>query len=383
MRLIEARIACASRLLLAVLASGLLAAAPAAAGPTMLVEEATGRVIYAEEPDQRWFPASLTKILTAYVVFDAIKAGKVKLETQVPLSEKARGQPATRIGLKAGIPLNVEQALRGLILRSANDFAMALAELVGESEEGFATLMNATAKRLGMTRSHFKNPHGLPDPEQYTTARDMAILAIAVLRDFPERAEMFSTMQFVIHRGTFHSQNDLLRTFEGADGMKTGFTCGAGYNVVATATREGRRMIAVVMGEAQRDERSVRAAALLEHAFATADWKSALGAPRLAQLPFDPVKADDVYDMSRETRTRKCGNPVRRVRAVAALARAKGAGGGHLTATPVAPGATDAGQAQATRVWSAAPKAAAGPGAVAKGAVRAAPSGSAAGGPAN
>lgn len=289
-------------------------AAPVAAGPTLLVDGVSGRVIYAEAPDASWFPASLTKMMTAYIVFEQLKAGKLSPQTPVPLSEKARGQPATRIGLKVGIPLNVEQAVRGLILRSANDFAMAFAELIGGSEEGFAEMMNATAKRLGMSRSHFKNPHGLPDAEQHTTARDMAILAMAILRDFPEQADVFSTLQFVIHKGTFHTQNDLLRTLDGADGMKTGFTCGAGYNIVASATREGRRMIAVVMGEARREERSMRAAALLEHAFAVADWKNVLGAPKLTQLPYDPAVAQPVHDMSRETATRKCGNPVRRVR---------------------------------------------------------------------
>jgi D-alanyl-D-alanine carboxypeptidase len=313
-------VACAA--LCTALAATIWEPAPAIAGPTMLVDETSGRVIYSEEPDQSWYPASLTKIMTAYVTFEAIKAGNVKLDTVVPLSEKARGQPATRIGLKLGIPLNVEQALRGLILRSANDFAMALAELIGETEEGFAEKMNATAKRLGMTRSQFRNPHGLPEPEQFSTARDLAILATAILRDFPERAEMFSTMQFIIHRGTFHSQNDLLRTVEGANGMKTGFTCGAGYNVVATATRDGRRIIAVVLGEAQRDERSARATALLEHGFAVADWKIALGAPKIEQLAFEPQAANGVHDMSRETRTRKCGNPVRRLRPHVAQVRA-------------------------------------------------------------
>lgn len=307
----------------------------AAAGPTMLIDEASGRVIYAEEPDQSWYPASLTKMMTAYVTFEAIKTGKVKLDTPVPLSEKARAQPATRIGLKQGIPLNVEQALRGLILRSANDFAMALAELIGETEEGFAEKMNATAKRLGMTRSQFRNPHGLPEPEQFTTARDLAILATSILRDFPERVEMFSTMQFVIHRGTFHSQNDLLRTVVGADGMKTGFTCGAGYNIVATATREGRRIIAVVLGEAQRDERSARATALLDHGFAVAEWKVALGAPKIDQLAFEPKEANGVHDMSRETRTRTCGNFGRRARPVIARART-------AEPTPVATGAAPA-----------------------------------------
>jgi D-alanyl-D-alanine carboxypeptidase len=305
------------------------------AGPALLIEQATGRVLYAEEPDQSWYPASLTKLMTAYVVFGAVKAGKIKLDTPVPLSEKARGQPATRIGLKAGIPLNVEQAVRGLILRSANDFAMALAELVGESEEGFAVMMNDAARRLGMTRTHFRNPHGLPDPEQQTTARDMATLALALHRDFPEKAEFFSTMQFVIHRGTFYTQNDLLRTLEGADGMKTGFTCGAGYNIVASATREGRRMIAVVLGEERREERSQRAAALLEHAFAVADWKTVLGAPTLSRLAFDPVDAQPVHDMTRLTRTRKCGNPVRRARQVVARGSGKPAEPDENAAAPL------------------------------------------------
>jgi len=283
----------------------------AVAGPTLLFNATSGEVLYADEPDQSWFPASLTKLMTAYITFETVKAGKLSLETKVPLSEKARGQPATKVGLKPGIELNVDQALRGLILRSANDFAMALAELIGGSEEGFADLMNATAKRLGMTRTRFKNPHGLPDPEQQTTARDMAILAIAVLKDFPERAEVFSTMQFVIHKGTFHNQNDLMRTLPGADGMKTGFACGAGYNVVASATRDGRRLIAVVLGQETRAERSQYATALLEHGFDTVAWKETLGVPQLASLAFDPPEAQPVYDMTKETRTRKCGNRVR------------------------------------------------------------------------
>ena len=144
------RTACRSAVLLSIL---MTFAAPATANPVLLFEPATGQVLYTEEPDQTWFPASLTKLMTAYLTFDAVKAGKLGWDAPVPLSDKARGQPATRIGLKAGIPLNVEQAVRGLILRSANDFAMALAELAGESEEGFATLMNATAKRIGIRKS--------------------------------------------------------------------------------------------------------------------------------------------------------------------------------------------------------------------------------------
>lgn len=293
----------------------------AAAGPALVIDDATGSVIYAEDPDQTWFPASLTKLMTIYVTFAEVKAGTIAMNTKVPLSEKARGQPATRIGLRIGIELSVEQAIRGLILRSANDFSMALAELIGESEEGFAVKMNAAAKKLGMTRSHFTNPHGLPDPAQVSTARDMAILGRALYREFPQWAEMFSTPSFIIHRGTFHSQNDLLRTLDGADGMKTGFTCGAGYNIVASATREGQRLIAVVLGEPTREERSLRTAALIEHGFAVVEWKKVLGAPRLERLAMEPAEVMPVHDMSKETRTRQCGNLRRPRRVAAAKAR--------------------------------------------------------------
>ncbi len=291
-----------------------LTAPIATAGPALLFEPATGQVYVAEEPDQPWYPASVTKLMTAYLTFDAVKSGKLAWDSKVPLSDKARGQPATRIGLRAGIELNVEQAIRGLILRSANDFAMALAELVGGSEEGFADLQNATAKRLGMTRSHFKNPHGLPDPEQMTTARDLALLVTALLKDFPDRVEVFSTPEVRIHKGTFHSQNDLLRTFEGADGMKTGFTCGAGYNVVASATRNGHKLVAIVLGALTRTSRSQRAAELLQAGFdhlegkPAADAKPALTPVALANLAMDPADLVPVHDMSRTTRTTKCGN---------------------------------------------------------------------------
>ena len=179
-----------------------------------------------------------------------------------------------------------------------------------------------------MSRSHFTNPHGLPDPEQVTTARDMALLGRAIYRDFPQWAEMFSTPSFIIHRGTFHSQNDLLRTLAGADGMKTGFTCGAGYNIVVSASREGRRIFAVVMGEPTRDERSIRAAALIEHGYAVADWKKALGAPQIERLAMEPANVQPVHDMSKATMNRQCGN----------LRRAA-AGGGEGEARVVLPDA--------------------------------------------
>lgn len=285
------------------------------AGPLLLLEPSKGEVLIAENADQTWFPASLTKLMTAYVVFEAVKTGKLAWDSKVPLSDNARLQPATRIGLKLGIELTVEQAVRGMILRSANDFSMGLAELVGGTEEGFAKLQNAVAARLGMTRSHFKNPHGLPDPEQITTARDMAILTAALLRDFPDRAEVFSTPMVRIHRQNFHSQNSLLRTFAGADGMKTGFTCGAGFNIVASATRDGQRLIAVVMGAQTAHHRAEQAAALLELGFSHYAKSSTLKPVALKDMPLNPPQKPDVFDMSRLTVTPKCGGNRRRLMA--------------------------------------------------------------------
>lgn len=297
------------------------------ANPVLLFEPATGLVLHAEDPDRSWHPASVTKLMTAYLTFEAVKTGRLAWDSNVPLSDNARGQPATRIGLKGGIKLNVEQAIRGLILRSANDFATALAETVGGTEEKFIELMNDTAKHLGMSRSRFKNPHGLPDPEQVTTARDMALLTAALLRDFPDRAEVFSTPTVLIHKGTFHSQNDLLRDVEGGDGMKTGFTCASGYNVVASATRNGRQLVAVVLGAVNRTTRSERATDLIEAGFtqiaggkaaeaaAASHAKSALSHSAkpvtLKDLALTPAEPVPPYDMTRETRTGKCGNSSR------------------------------------------------------------------------
>jgi len=304
--------------------AALLSAGPVSAGPALLYDPGDDQILYAEDIDHTWFPASLTKMMTAYVVFDAVKAGKIGWEDKLKLSEKARAQPATRIGLRFGIEVTINQAVRGLILRSANDFAMALAETVAGSEEGFAEMMNATAKKLGMTRSHFRNPHGLPDPEQVTTARDMATLARALLRDHPDRADVFSTPEVLIHRQTMHSGNDLLRTLEGATGMKTGFTCGAGYNIVASATRNGHTLIAVVLGEANRVDRSQRTTLLIEHGFQRYDWKKVLPVALLAGQALEPAEPTAPIDASGLLRMRKCAPPVKGGRPVVA----KAAGGG-------------------------------------------------------
>lgn len=300
-----------------------LVATPVAAGPTLLYEARSGEVLYEEDAGQLWYPASLVKMMTAYMTFEAVREGRLAWNGTLELSEYARSQPATRMGLRQGLSVTIEETVKALIMRSANDFAVALAENIAGSEADFVIEMNATARRLGMLNTRFTNPHGLPDPEQVTTAYDLALLTSAILRDFPERAEIFSTAHAPIAKGAIHSSNDLLRTVAGADGMKTGFTCGSGYNIVASASREGRQIIAVVLGEFTRQARSLRAAALLEYGFKVAGWKHLIGAPKLGERHAAAAETVPLLDMTKLTRTRKCGNSSRDPFAEASLPKRK------------------------------------------------------------
>jgi D-alanyl-D-alanine carboxypeptidase len=238
-------------------------------GPSLVFDAGNDEILLAEEADTPWYPASLTKLMTAYVVFDAIKAGRLTLATEIVISPRANAQPKTRVGLGAGKRTTVDHALQGLIIRSANDFAVALAEKLAGSEDAFVVEMNQAALRLGMVHTQFVNSNGLPLDGQATTARDMALLARALIRDFPEHSYRFAEQSAQIGRVNITSHNDLLKNFDGADGMKTGFTCGAGYNIVASATRNGRKIVAVVLGERNNRDRASRAGQLLEAAFAT------------------------------------------------------------------------------------------------------------------
>jgi D-alanyl-D-alanine carboxypeptidase len=252
---------------------------PAAAGPTLLFDAADGRILYAEDRDDQWHPASLTKIMTAYVTFEAIKEGKLTTASRIACSELANSQSPSKVGLPVGADMSVETALQTLIVKSANDVAIMLAEAVSGSHEAFVERMNATADRLGMTRTKFANANGLPAPDQVTTARDLAKLAAAVVRDYPEYAYLWSMLEVKLGKIRLRSHNGLLTNYPGADGIKTGFICDSGFNVVASATREGRRLIAVVLGEATGGDRTLRAANLLEHGFQMQGWKSALFEP--------------------------------------------------------------------------------------------------------
>jgi D-alanyl-D-alanine carboxypeptidase len=258
----------------------------AEAGPALVIESQSGLVIYSEDADQPWHPASLTKLMTAYVTFQAIRDGKLSLEDNISCSQHALEQPPSKIGLPVGAQMSVDLALKALIVKSANDVAIMLAERVAGSEPAFVEMMNQTANRLGMTQTRFFNANGLPHPEQVTTARDMALLAQALIKEFPQHAYLYSLPAFKLGNRFMRSHNSLLRTFDGADGMKTGFICASGYNVVASARRGDRQIVAVVLGERSNSARTIRAASLIQHGFDTFTWKALFSTP-LDQMAVD------------------------------------------------------------------------------------------------
>jgi D-alanyl-D-alanine carboxypeptidase len=237
---------------------------------TILVDDDTGVVLTASNADRLWYPASLTKMMTVYLAFEAIEAGRLRLDEKVKVSKTAAAQPPTDLGVRAGARLTIETAIHAAILRSANDAAVVLAERIGGSEAGFADLMNAKAQALGMTRTVFRNASGLPDPAQVTTARDMAVLARALMHDFPQHYHIFSARDFAFGKRRLPTINSILQRYPGADGIKTGFTCGAGYNLVASVKRDGRRLIGVVLGGRSRADRVEEMVRLLDDGFAAA-----------------------------------------------------------------------------------------------------------------
>ena len=235
----------------------------------LLIEADTGKVLEAENATVPWYPASVTKIMTAYVTLQSVKEGKVTLDTLLTVSPLAASQSPSKMGLKPGTQVTVDNALKMMLVKSANDMAVVLAEGVGGSIYNFSEMMNETAQKLGMTQTHYVNPNGLPDDGQITSARDLGILARSFLRDLPEY-EYFVHIPAIRfgHRVT-QNFNRLIGRYPGADGFKTGFICAAGYNLVASATRNGRRLIAVVLGASSNQMRAVRAAQLLDRGFAT------------------------------------------------------------------------------------------------------------------
>jgi D-alanyl-D-alanine carboxypeptidase len=256
------------RFVLAAMLALAAAIRPAAANPSLLFELSTGQVIAHEDAFKRWYPASLTKLMTAYVAFRAVEAGEAALDSPIRIRKRAAAEPPSKMGFKPGTVLRLDTALKMMLVKSANDIAMAVGENIGGSQAAFAARMNAEAARLGMTGSHFVNPNGLFSPEQYTTARDIALLVTALRRDFPQYAPWFAIEGLAFGKKTFPNYNLLIGRYEGADGMKTGFVCPSGFNQVGSATRNGRTLVAVVLGEQTAISRAETAARLLDVGFA-------------------------------------------------------------------------------------------------------------------
>jgi D-alanyl-D-alanine carboxypeptidase len=233
----------------------------------IVVDAQTGAVLQSIDAHARWYPASLTKVMTVYLALEAIEAGRLKLDEELTVSEHAAAQPPTELGIGAGDKITVEQAILAIILQSANDVAVALAERLGGTEEAFAKSMTAKAQELGMARTQFRNATGLPDPDQVTTARDMTILGKALIDNFPQHYHFFSSKSFSYAGHTFGTINGILSRYPGADGIKTGFTCGSGYNLLASAVRDGRRLIGVLLGGISNEDRHGEMIALLDKAY--------------------------------------------------------------------------------------------------------------------
>jgi D-alanyl-D-alanine carboxypeptidase len=233
----------------------------------LLVEADSGKVLRAENATYPWYPASVTKLMTAYVTLRAIKEHRITLDTLFTVSRNASAQAPTKMGFPIGTQVTVDNALKMLMVHSANDMAVVLAEGVSGSIENFADEMTRTAHRLGMSESNFVNPNGLPADGQITSARDLAILARALIREFPEYESYWHIAAIRFGRRVMRNTNSLIGRYPGIDGMKTGFICASGFNVVATATRDGRRLIAVVLGAPSSGARAVKAAELLESGF--------------------------------------------------------------------------------------------------------------------
>jgi D-alanyl-D-alanine carboxypeptidase len=283
-----------------------LSGSPVRAEALILVEADTGKVLAAENAAQPWYPASITKIMTTYVTLRAVKEGRITLDKLLTVSHNAAAQSPVKMGFPPGTTVTVDNALKMLMVKSANDIAVVIAEGVAGSVENFADQMNRHAARIGMVQSHFVNPNGLPADEQITSARDMAILARTVIKEFPEYDYYWHLPGIRYGKSVQRNYNTLIGRYPGADGMKTGFICASGFNLVATASRDGKRMIAVVLGASSSASRALKAAQLLEQGFTSnpLSWLTpSLGAVESLQ----PINAEPP-----NLREDMCGNHRRR-----------------------------------------------------------------------
>src|SRR5579883_3398304 len=245
-----------------------LASERANAEASILVDIATGKVLQAENATYPWYPASLTKLMTTYTTLRAVRQGRITLDSLFTVSANAAAQAPTKMGFPVGTQVTVDNAIKMLMVKSANDMAVLLAEGVSGSIDNFSTEMNENAQALGMTQTSYVNPNGLPADGQITSARDLAILARALIKEFPQYDFYWHIPAIKYGNRITRNYNPLLDRYPGADGMKTGFICASGYNLVATAKRDGKRLIAVVLGAWSGGARAQKAAQMFERGFA-------------------------------------------------------------------------------------------------------------------
>lgn len=231
---------------------------------SIMIDAANGEVMYEMNADERRYPASLTKLMTLYITFNALENNHIKLTDKLKVSRTAAGRSPSKLGVRAGETITVKDAIMAVIVKSANDCATVLAEHFAPTEADFAVLMTNTAHKLGMNHTTFKNASGLPNKQQKTSARDMAILAMAVYHHFPQYYKWFSAKSFQYKGRTIGGHNYILKTFAGADGMKTGYTAASGYNIITSAKRSGKRVIAVTMGHNSVGERDKKVSKMMD-----------------------------------------------------------------------------------------------------------------------
>ncbi len=233
-----------------------------------LILNSSGTVLHEKNAQKQLYPASLTKLMTVYLIFEALKHGKLSFDTKLVTSKKASYMPATKLGLRNGEVISLRDAVMGMLIKSFNDSAVVLAEGVAGTEENFARLMNKRAKQLGMTDTNFENASGLHHPNQVTTAYDMAKLTMALMRDFPEYYHLFSVNSFLFKRSFYKNKNYVRVKLDGVEGMKTGYTSKAGWNIVTTAKRQGTRLIGIVLGGSTHVSRDLTMLKLMNKYFA-------------------------------------------------------------------------------------------------------------------
>lgn len=280
--------------MVALLAGTCAAHAEDGAGPTLVFNPANGEVISQDRAGEPWYPASLTKLTTAYVIFTKLKAGTIKLDDKYTISDLAHLQPASHTGLPAGKQVTVDFALQALLVYSANDMAVVLAEGADGSIDAFAKEMNDTAQKFGMSASHYVNPNGLFDPRHVSSARDIGIITAALLRDFPEYAHYFSQENVLIGKRQLANHNGLIRTMDDAIGMKTGFICPSGYNLVGAIDRGGKRVVSVMLGARSTAKRNKASEQLLNDGFAQLDQPGHVQIASIADQSYGAIVPADM-----------------------------------------------------------------------------------------